>query len=189
MSCLCCMEEQDKTMSITLSSNCGGTTQLWIDMGELTAAMEGLVSSPGCGWVTSAPKMIVGMSLTSGIRRESASTRTVFRPPTWLKTAKHSRTQIMQTMWVKNILLLLQWMKIHSCMKLKEKWSYTLTLIFNATFAKYCLLILNTCLVKQHCETTPILVSHCFFRSPTWNSRSVPFTLLRGEENNFPCHM
>ena len=26
----------------------------------------------------------------------------------------------------------------------------TLTLIFSATFAKYCLLILNTCFVRQH---------------------------------------
>jgi hypothetical protein len=49
---------------------------------SFTAAIEGLVSSPGCGCVTSAPKMIVGMSLTSGILLESASTKTVFRPPT-----------------------------------------------------------------------------------------------------------
>ena len=74
---------------------------------ELTAAIEGLESSPGCGCVTSAPNIIVGMSLTRGMRRDSASTSTVFLPPTF-------------------------------------------TFIFNATLARYCLLILYTCLVKQH---------------------------------------
>jgi hypothetical protein len=48
----------------------------------LTAAMEGLESSPGWGWVTSAPKIIVGTSLTRGILLVKASTSTVFRPPT-----------------------------------------------------------------------------------------------------------
>ncbi|MFS7962154.1 hypothetical protein Hanom_Chr08g00723321 [Helianthus anomalus] len=71
------------------------------------AAMEGLESSPGWGCVTSAPKMIVGTSLTLGILLEIASRRTVFLPPTF-------------------------------------------TLIFKATFARYCLLILNTCFVRQH---------------------------------------
>jgi len=49
---------------------------------SLTAAMEGLESSPGWGWVTSAPKIIVGTSLTRGILLVKASTSTVFLPPT-----------------------------------------------------------------------------------------------------------
>lgn len=51
-------------------------------MAALTAAMEGLKSSPGWGWVTSAPKIIVGMSLTRGILLDKASTSIVFLPPT-----------------------------------------------------------------------------------------------------------
>jgi hypothetical protein len=48
----------------------------------LTAAMEGLESSPGCGWVTSAPNIMVGLSLTRGILLDKASKSTVFLPPT-----------------------------------------------------------------------------------------------------------
>jgi len=48
----------------------------------LTAAMEGLESSPGWGWVTSAPNIMVGLSLTRGILLAKASTSTVFLPPT-----------------------------------------------------------------------------------------------------------
>ena len=90
-----------------------------------TAAVEGRESFPGWGWVTLAPKIIVGRSLTSGIRLDKASTRTVFIPP-------------------------------------------TLTLIFKATFARYCLVILKTCFVKQYCETIPRPVSQILFRSPSW---------------------
>jgi hypothetical protein len=50
---------------------------------QLTAAMEGLLSSPGCGWVTSAPNMMVGLSVTKGMRLDTASTSTVFLPPTF----------------------------------------------------------------------------------------------------------
>ncbi len=59
----------------------------WVQMGIslCTAAIEGMESSPGCGCVTSAPKMIVGISLTKGILLVRASTKTVFRPPTWQK--------------------------------------------------------------------------------------------------------
>lgn len=57
---------------------------------QLTAAIEGLLSSPGWGWVTSAPNMIVGLSVTRGIRLDNASTRTVFLPPT-LQSEKRSR--------------------------------------------------------------------------------------------------
>lgn len=46
-----------------------------------TAAIEGLESSPFSGWVTSAPNIMVGMSLTNGILQLRASTRTVFLPP------------------------------------------------------------------------------------------------------------
>lgn len=49
----------------------------------LTAAIEGLESSPGCGWVTSAPKIIVGVSLRRGILLFRASSSTVFRPPAY----------------------------------------------------------------------------------------------------------
>lgn len=49
-----------------------------------TAAIEGPESSPGCGWVTSAPKIIVGMSDRRGIRLWIASSNTVFRPPDYL---------------------------------------------------------------------------------------------------------
>ena len=49
---------------------------------ELTAAMDGLLSSPACGCVTSAPMMIVGRSLTRGILLKMASFKTVFLPPT-----------------------------------------------------------------------------------------------------------
>jgi hypothetical protein len=49
----------------------------------LTAAIEGLESSPGCGWVTSAPKIIVGVSLRRGILLFRASSNTVFRPPAY----------------------------------------------------------------------------------------------------------
>ena len=50
---------------------------------QLTAAMEGLLSSPGWGWVTSAPNMIVGLSVTRGMHLDTASARTVFLPPTF----------------------------------------------------------------------------------------------------------
>ena len=50
-----------------------------------TAAIEGLESSPFSGWVTSAPNIIVGMSLTNGILQLTASTRTVFLPPICIK--------------------------------------------------------------------------------------------------------
>jgi hypothetical protein len=66
---------------------------------ELTAAMEGLESSPGCGCVTSAPNMMVGMSLTNGILRVSASTKTVFRPPTCPPPASHKSSKCS---WVTN---------------------------------------------------------------------------------------
>jgi hypothetical protein len=48
--------------------------------------MEGLLSSPGSGWVTSAPNMMVGQSVTKGMRLDTASASTVFLPP--LKTNK-----------------------------------------------------------------------------------------------------
>lgn len=48
---------------------------------DFTAAIEGLVSSPFSGWVTSAPNIMVGMSLTRGILQLIASRRTVFLPP------------------------------------------------------------------------------------------------------------
>lgn len=47
-----------------------------------TAAIEADESSPGGGWVTSAPNIIVGLSVTRGIRLLRASARTVFLPPT-----------------------------------------------------------------------------------------------------------
>lgn len=47
----------------------------------LTAAIDGLQSSPDSGWVTSAPNIIVGMSLTKGILQRKASSSTVFLPP------------------------------------------------------------------------------------------------------------
>lgn len=47
----------------------------------LTAAIDGQESSPVSGWVTSAPKIIVGMSLTKGILELIASKSTVFLPP------------------------------------------------------------------------------------------------------------
>jgi hypothetical protein len=49
----------------------------------LTAEMEGLLSSPGWGWVTSAPNMIVGLSVSKGMHLDTASARTVFLPPTF----------------------------------------------------------------------------------------------------------
>jgi len=52
---------------------------------KCTAAIEGLESSPFSGWVTSAPNIIVGMSLTNGILQLTASTRTVFLPPICIK--------------------------------------------------------------------------------------------------------
>lgn len=51
------------------------------NLGNHTAAIEGLVSSPFSGWVTSAPNIMVGMSLTNGILQLIASRRTVFLPP------------------------------------------------------------------------------------------------------------
>ena len=42
----------------------------------------------------------------------------------------------------------------------------TLTLIFRETFAKYCLLILKTCFVKQHCDISPKSVSQIRLMSP-----------------------
>ena len=50
---------------------------------KLTAAIDADESSPATGWVTSAPKMIVGTSETKGIPLGSkALSSTVFRPPT-----------------------------------------------------------------------------------------------------------
>jgi len=45
--------------------------------------MEGLLSSPGWGWVTSAPNMMVGLSVTKGMHLDTASASTVFLPPTF----------------------------------------------------------------------------------------------------------
>jgi hypothetical protein len=48
-----------------------------------------------------------------------------------------------------------------------EVWrDFTLTFILSATFARYCLLILKTCLVRQHWETNPRSVSQILLRSP-----------------------
>lgn len=47
-----------------------------------TAAIDGETSSPGDGWVTSAPNIIVGLSVNRGILRSNAFSSTVFRPPT-----------------------------------------------------------------------------------------------------------
>jgi hypothetical protein len=47
-----------------------------------TAAIDGAEPSPGDGWVTSAPKTIVGISVRSGIFLFKASSSTVFLPPT-----------------------------------------------------------------------------------------------------------
>ena len=62
--------------------------------------MEGLESSPGCGWVTSAPNIMVGLSLTRGILLVKASTSTVFLPPTW-KGRKTVRKLTIQE-WLKD---------------------------------------------------------------------------------------
>ena len=48
----------------------------------LTAAIDGDISSPGDGCVTSAPNIIVGLSVNRGILRSNAFSSTVFRPPT-----------------------------------------------------------------------------------------------------------
>jgi hypothetical protein len=51
---------------------------------KLTAAIEGWMSSPGEGWDTSAPKIIVGTRPTTGTSLVMASARTVFLPPTYV---------------------------------------------------------------------------------------------------------
>lgn len=49
------------------------------EQGKHTAAIDELESSPGDGWVTSAPKMIVGRSsITGGVVANS-----LFLPPTY----------------------------------------------------------------------------------------------------------
>lgn len=48
-----------------------------------TAAIEGLESSPGCGWLTSAPKIMVGMSVRTGMFLAIASSKTEFLPPVY----------------------------------------------------------------------------------------------------------
>ena len=60
-------------------------------MSKLTAAIDGLKSSPGCGWVTSAPNIIVGLSLTKGILLDNASTKRVFLPKTYSTETIYSR--------------------------------------------------------------------------------------------------
>jgi hypothetical protein len=50
-----------------------------------TAAIDGDASSPGAGWVTSAPKIIVGKSVNKCILLFKASSRTVLRPPTYVQ--------------------------------------------------------------------------------------------------------
>ena len=60
-------------------------------MSKLTAAIDGLESSPGCGWVTSTPNIIVRLSLTKCILLDSASTKTMFLPPTYRTQTIYSR--------------------------------------------------------------------------------------------------
>jgi hypothetical protein len=55
--------------------------QKWKVVMSLTAAIDGLESSPVSGCVTSAPNIIVGMSLTKGMLQLIASRSTVFLPP------------------------------------------------------------------------------------------------------------
>lgn len=74
---------QDIKKVIVLSYDNKETVCVTLKSYALTAAMEGLESSPGWGCVTSAPKMIVGLSLTRGILLVKASTSTVFLPPTY----------------------------------------------------------------------------------------------------------
>ena len=61
------------------------------NVSKLTTTIEGLESSPRCGWVTYAPNIIVGLSLTKGILLDSASTKTVFLPPTYSTQTIYSR--------------------------------------------------------------------------------------------------
>jgi len=57
--------------------------QLLAENKKLTAAIEAKESSPAVGWVTSAPKMIVGTSKTKGIPLGTkARSSTVFCPQT-----------------------------------------------------------------------------------------------------------
>lgn len=44
--------------------------------------------------------------------------------------------------------------------------AFTLTLIFRETLARYCLLTLKTCFVRQHWDIKPRSVSHILLRSP-----------------------
>ena len=60
-------------------------------MSKLIAAIDGLESSLQRGWVTSSPKIIVGLSLTKGILLDSASTETVFLLPTYSTQTIYSR--------------------------------------------------------------------------------------------------
>ena len=64
-------------------------------VGNHTAAIEGLESSPFSGWVTSAPNIMVGMSLTNGILQLIASRRTVFLPPICTKNVGKNQDSVL----------------------------------------------------------------------------------------------
>lgn len=136
--------------------------------------MEGLESSPFSGWVTSAPNIIVGISLTNGILQLIASMRTVFLPPIWIKKWDY----IPNSVGCKRKTDEKSEDDLHYHLQMVFTDFITLTLIFKETLAKYCLLVLNTCFVRQHCDIKPKSVSHILLRSPA----SVKWCHLIGTE-------
>jgi len=128
--------------------------------------MEGLLSSPGWGCVTSAPNIIVGTSDTWGILLANASFNIVFVPPTYIKSTK-TRLQFKRNKRFTETYILSSLSNNMINSNKVFKWiTSTFTFILRARFSRYCLFILTTCLGWQHWDTIPNSVSQMRFIFP-----------------------
>jgi hypothetical protein len=135
---------------------------------ELTAAIEAEESSPAAGCVTSAPKMIVGVSETNGSFFITALSRTVLRPPTWYRSI-YAYTYISRIIECTTKMGLLE----------LPMSALTFTLILRATFSKYWWFILD--LGLMHWDTMSSSVSHNLLICPEkWNANITCYHKNRG---------
>ena len=70
-------------------------------IGSMLATMDvklGLLSTPGAGWITSAPMMMAGFWGSERMGTERAS-GTALTPPSFTLTLKHNQRQLREKMW------------------------------------------------------------------------------------------
>lgn len=116
--------------------------------------MDGAVSSRALGWVTSAPKIIVGFFQTTG-RLTGRSANTEFLPP-------HCEDRKWFQRGIKSFFIYICVNKLSFTIEIE----FTLALILRATFARNWGLDFSTFLSRQHCDIRPMSVSQILLISP-----------------------